>query len=365
MMPFILSALWALLMIESAGYAEVYKYKDENGNWKFTDTPPAYNSESIQRLNGMAASSPGSRDINKELYSKFPPQNKIEEASLSAVTITSDIGTGSGFFVTANGYILTNKHVIRGDENQKEKTEEVFNHVDSELERVDSKVALEEQRLDQAGEYLDKMKQELDDLPDGSSQKQFQEQKYESDMEYYTAWKERFERQKERYENGKQTYAGQKTDYDSKMVMAGTNSYFKITLKNGDELDAQLVRASQEQDLALLKINGYVTPFVQPANNPHLAQGQAVYAIGSPINLSDSVSRGIVSGFRDGYIQTDAKVYPGNSGGPLITEDGRVVGINTMKELTHNFEGLGFAIPIQAAIREFEHDLKADTSKAE
>jgi S1-C subfamily serine protease len=69
------------------------------------------------------------------------------------------------------------------------------------------------------------------------------------------------------------------------------------------------------------------------------------------------VSQGIVSGLRSGFIQTDAKIYPGNSGGPLVTENGRVAGINSFKQLTRNFEGLGFAIPIEVALDEFNRYL--------
>jgi S1-C subfamily serine protease len=56
---------------------------------------------------------------------------------------------------------------------------------------------------------------------------------------------------------------------------------------------------------------------------------------------------------KGGFIQTNAQIYPGNSGGPLVTADGRVLGINTFKRLTRKFEGLGFAIPIKVAIDEF------------
>ncbi len=86
-----------------------------------------------------------------------------------------------------------------------------------------------------------------------------------------------------------------------------------------------------------------------------IGQGVPVYAIGSPVGLRDSVSAGVISGVRNGYIQTDARIYPGNSGGPLITGEGEVVGINTFKLLTEKFEGLGFAIPMATAVREFKN----------
>ncbi len=80
-----------------------------------------------------------------------------------------------------------------------------------------------------------------------------------------------------------------------------------------------------------------------------------MYAIGSPAGLKDSVSAGVISGYDGNYIRTDAKIYPGNSGGPLANQKGEVIGVNTLKEITHKFEGLGFAIPLDAAIREFGH----------
>ena len=70
------------------------------------------------------------------------------------------------------------------------------------------------------------------------------------------------------------------------------------------------------------------------------------------------MSRGIIAGFKSNFIQTDAKIYPGNSGGPLVTRQGRVAGINSFKELTRKFEGLGFAIPINVAFNEFAEHIR-------
>ncbi|NJN46038.1 MAG: trypsin-like serine protease [Candidatus Competibacteraceae bacterium] len=114
-----------------------------------------------------------------------------------------------------------------------------------------------------------------------------------------------------------------------------------------------MVKFSENHDLALLKLDNYQTPALLAAATHEVGQGVSVYAIGSPIGIRDSVSNGVVSGFADGFIRTDAKIYPGNSGGPLVLENGRVVGINTMVQVTHKFEGLGYAIKIDTALQEF------------
>ncbi len=355
LLPVIFFCMTCFALAPEAG-AEIYKYQDENGNWVFTDTPSTDDLQKMEVMDGMTQG-PGVKDLKRMLYAKYPPRNKIEEASLSAVKITSEIGIGSGFFVSQDGYIITNRHVIRGDETQVERAEETFEYVDSEIEFADTRFELEAKRLEEASEFLKREKSELDLIPDRSSRKNALEKKYQDDLAYFTAWKDRHERQKQKYENSKQKYKGQKSNYQTTVAMAGITRNVKVTLKDGAELDAYLIRASQDQDLALLKVDGYITPAIASVGSQNLVQGQAVCAIGSPMNLSDSVSRGIVSGFRDGYIQTDAKIYPGNSGGPLITEEGRVIGINTMKELTRGFEGLGFAIPIRAAMDEFKGEL--------
>ena len=74
-----------------------------------------------------------------------------------------------------------------------------------------------------------------------------------------------------------------------------------------------------------------------------------------------SVTSGIYSGIREfdrqQYVQTNAQINPGNSGGPLVTKDGKVIEINTCKVAGPQVEGLGFAIPINVALKEFERYL--------
>jgi serine protease Do len=106
-------------------------------------------------------------------------------------------------------------------------------------------------------------------------------------------------------------------------------------------------------DLAILQIDDAAVdslPFVPMGDSDALTQGQDVFAIGSPLGLERSVSKGIVSiraresGGR-WYIQSTTQINPGNSGGPLFNARGEVVGVNNMKTAGVGVEGLGFSIP--------------------
>jgi serine protease Do len=117
---------------------------------------------------------------------------------------------------------------------------------------------------------------------------------------------------------------------------------------------ATLVGITEELDLAVLKIEASGLPALPMGNYEHLRQGQVVFAFGSPEGLRNSVTMGVVSAVarqpnpdsRTVYIQTDAPINGGNSGGPLVDIDGSVIGLNTLI-LTEGggSEGIGFAIP--------------------
>jgi serine protease Do len=119
-------------------------------------------------------------------------------------------------------------------------------------------------------------------------------------------------------------------------------------------LEARLVGADADMDLALLKVEAHNLPALRLADYSKLRQGEIVFAFGSPEGLQDSVTMGVVSAVARQtnpdspfmFIQTDAPINPGNSGGALINVDGELVGINTfiLTEGGGN-EGLGFAIP--------------------
>ncbi|MET0795378.1 MAG: serine protease [Polyangiaceae bacterium] len=132
----------------------------------------------------------------------------------------------------------------------------------------------------------------------------------------------------------------------------------EVRLHGGKTVQGRVVRISHKQDVALIALADS-----GPPARPCLAYdatpqttGADVYAIGSPASeeLAFSLSRGIVSGVRTisdvTLIQTDASLSPGNSGGALVDQHGRVVGVVSRKIAGRAVEGLGFAIPIQTAL---------------
>lgn len=119
-------------------------------------------------------------------------------------------------------------------------------------------------------------------------------------------------------------------------------------------LEAKLVGADKDTDLALLKVNAHDLPTLTLAAERAVSPGEVVLAVGSPEGLQSTVTMGVVSSvWRQPdpdnpavYIQTDAPINQGNSGGPLVDIDGYVIGLNTMiLSESGGSEGLGFAIP--------------------
>ena len=131
-----------------------------------------------------------------------------------------------------------------------------------------------------------------------------------------------------------------------------------VTLADRREYEAKLVGRDQTSDLALLKINASSLPYVNFGDSTRTRVGDWVVAIGNPFGLGGSVTAGIVSalhrnissGVYDRYIQTDASINMGNSGGPMFDLNGNVIGINTaLYSPTGGNIGIGFAIPSEQA----------------
>lgn len=350
------SILLLLIIWISPASGGIYRYRDGSGNWYYTDSPPPDSHYETVDPGDANRQSPSERDIEKILREKYSPSDSIETATLATVTVTSPVGKGSGFFIRKDGYIITNRHVLRGDAENYRAADEAMKTADESIESAEQQLEKESEALEDTRARLEKFRSSLPGIA-GTAQRNAAQEAYEIEMNRYDVWKSDFETRKEKLEHNKEIYETKKFNFNSRKLTADISRQFKIILKDGTEINARLVRESHEIDLALLKVDGFLTPCLSPAPGD-LRQGGTVYAIGNPLELRDSVSRGILSGYENSLLKTDAKIYPGNSGGPLINSEGKVLGINTFKILTRNFEGLGFAIPIKAALDEFKEELQ-------
>ena len=139
----------------------------------------------------------------------------------------------------------------------------------------------------------------------------------------------------------------------------GTVDSVTVTLTDGKEYQARIVGRDETSDLALLKIDGHNLPFVQWGDSTKARVGDWVIAIGDPYGVGSTVTAGIISalhrgitgaGAYDRYIQTDAAINMGNSGGPMFDLNGNVIGINSALISPNGASvGIGLAIPAELA----------------
>lgn len=143
----------------------------------------------------------------------------------------------------------------------------------------------------------------------------------------------------------------------------------KVTLTSGESLEAKVLGSDELADIAVLQIDKkYAKNIAKIGKSSDAKVGDTVFTIGSPMSseFSGTVTRGILSGknrmvevsvgsssSKDwimNVMQTDAAINPGNSGGPLCNVSGEVIGINSMKIVQSEIEGIGFSIPIEDAL---------------
>jgi len=131
----------------------------------------------------------------------------------------------------------------------------------------------------------------------------------------------------------------------------------QVTLNNQKSYTAKIIGVDTKTDIALLKIEADNLPYITLSNSDNVRLGEWVLAVGNPFNLTSTVTAGIISAIgRDisllgdsgieSFLQTDAVVNPGNSGGALVNTNGDLIGINTaISTHTGSFEGYSFAVP--------------------
>lgn len=146
-------------------------------------------------------------------------------------------------------------------------------------------------------------------------------------------------------------------------VVQGANE-ITVTTSDRRTFPASLVGQDPKSDLAVLRVDGKDLPYLKLADSDEVEPGEWVLAVGNPFGLTNTVTAGIVSArgrnidlLRDldaieSFLQTDAAVNPGNSGGALVTADGKLLGINTaIATKNGKFQGYSFAIPINLVQR--------------
>ncbi len=158
----------------------------------------------------------------------------------------------------------------------------------------------------------------------------------------------------------------------NKHVVADPGAEYTVITHDDKKYKAEVLARDPVDDVAILKINAKNLPVVELGESAHLELGESVIAIGNALGIfKNTVSAGIISGLSRsiraatsplvapqelrGLIQTDAAINPGNSGGPLVTLDGKAIGINAA--IVFGAQNLGFAIPINYAKRDLK-DLK-------
>ena len=170
---------------------------------------------------------------------------------------------------------------------------------------------------------------------------------------------------------------GKPVDFDDLRII--------VQLDDGREFRAEVVGTDPQTDLAVLKVDGSDLPVATLGDSGGLRVGDITFAIGNPLGVGLTVSQGIVSALNrtdlgiidrglmqsgadlsllppiENFIQTDAAINMGNSGGPLIDAQGRVIGINSaISSITGGSIGIGFAIPINLAERVLQQLIRGD-----
>ena len=147
-----------------------------------------------------------------------------------------------------------------------------------------------------------------------------------------------------------------------------------VTLSNDDQIEGTVMGSDEYLDLAVVRIDGsHVAQVAKLGNSELMDLGDTIFTVGSPVGYEyrGTVTRGTLSGknrmvevsiastndFVMRVIQIDAAINPGNSGGPLVNINGEVIGINSLKLVEDEIEGMGFAIPIEYAM-EYIDDLE-------
>jgi serine protease Do len=264
------------------------------------------------------------------LAQPVPAHNPLETARSATVLINTGWGFGAGFIVDDACHVLTNRHVVETDGSR------VAHNVVADPQ-VRSRVMLAEQQL-QASIYREQQTLSALGSEPGTNTERLQLESHIATMQQELS-----------------DLPGHLSEAISSQVDSAARTGFTATLVDGTVYKALHAQTSDRLDVAMFELPADHCAHVTIGRSVGLSVGARLYTIGNPAGLAYTVTSGIFSGERQEgahrLLQTDAPINPGNSGGPLLTESGAVIGINTM--VMRGAQGIGFAIPIEAALEEF------------
>jgi hypothetical protein len=308
--------LWYLWPAVLAG--QIYQYQDEFGNWNFTDDPPEEYESSIVPDIATSYNSSRNRDPDHDLVTRlesaYEPSTPIAYATLAVVSIRTDSVEGSGFFCSDDGHILTSKHVVRPE------ASEGLAGRQRELAEREQKLKAIDGDLKESRDQLRLMNQDLEgyegliaDTRDAET-RAWAEDAHARLSQRYRSEKGKISAMEKSVRTLGSDLRRTSRELGSAQGFAMSETRFEIILKDGTELVADLLEVSDDQDLALLKLDGYRTPFLNMDPSQQLSQGVRVFAIGNPLGMQDAVTSGVVTQITPEYLLTDTQILPGSSG---------------------------------------------------
>jgi S1-C subfamily serine protease len=340
-----LVAVLVLLVVAVPSAGEVYRYQDADGRWHFTDRPPPGQGVSPDEAAGDGGTPIAGKDLAAALSNRFGQGTPLQQATLAAVAVKAAAGQGAGFFISEDGYILTNRHVVRPGEEAGAEAEQQLALAEGRLAAMELELAGRRRRLADAASELAAVQ--------AGEQRDLSERQVQREYDYFKSAADTLAAQ---VSESERDLREARREREFRRNSALVQQSFTVVLKDGQRLTARLIGVSSDQDLALLKLDGYRTPSLTQADGRMAQPGETVYAIGNPLGVSDMVTTGRVTRIAPDQIMTDVQLLPGNSGGPLVNASGEVLAVNFAK-LTQggnaNYQGFGMAIPIGLARRAF------------
>ena len=340
-----------LVFLTPSALGQILRYQDADGVWHFTDRPGG----DALPISGTGTVPAQARDLEAQLAQR---QGGGSDPDLAVVLIRTALTEGAGFFCTPDGYILTTRHVVRpvGSDAWR-KGQATVDQAQVGLAELEGKLRAWRLRLarmvapESPTETGEGPSQGQADGSDPGAEIKVEGEVSRAEVAGRVAELERLA------QDARRRAHAERFAHDIKGASATLATSVEVVLPDQTQVRARVVAVSQGQDLALLKLDGYRTPFLPLGPEVRLVTGQPVFAYGYPDDDAQGATPGLVVEVSPQEVVTNVQLIPGHSGGPLLDVSARVVGVNVLKRVRGDegvhAQGQGIAIPIALALREF------------